>query len=253
METILIIITALVPVAVLLRYIYKKDKVRPEPLGMLSKGLLYGVLSAFLAIIIDDLIMMAGFDFNSMSIESVFDASIVSLFGAALPEEAAKLFMLWLLLRRNKYYDEYLDGIVYAACVGLGFAGFENVVYLFTDDNWLQLGLMRGITAVPAHFTMACAMGYFYSECHFGNKKGFTAACVFLVPVFIHWLWDTLAFSSSLLAEASSLLVFAGFLFVIYRLYKKSKQRIVAMQVKDDLRVMPPLPNDQNNQTTNLT
>lgn len=255
--TLIILVTALAPAALLFWYINYKDKAHPEPVKLLVKGLVYGMLSAFLVGGYGSLLAMAGFNLDIESLDSLGGAATLSLFGAALPEEGAKLFMLWLLLRNNKYYDEYLDGIVYAACVGLGFAGLENVLYLFNaQDEWLQVGLMRGITAVPAHFTMACAMGYFYSEYHFGGKKRTSAACVFLVPVFIHWLWDTLAFSASLLGMSSSLLMDAVFLYFIYRLYKSTRQRIAEMQHKDDLRVMPPIPgapmppNEQNNQTT---
>ena len=257
----LITITALAPAAILFWYIYQKDKAHPEPLGVLIKGLSFGILAALIASAIDTLLIKTGLNFDIDSIQSIGGAASLSLYGAALPEEAAKLFMLWLLLRNNKYYDEYLDGIVYAACIGLGFAGIENVGYLFSADDWIQLGLMRGITAVPAHFTMACAMGYFYSEYHFGKKNKLTAACIFLVPVFIHWLWDTIAFSTSLINQSASLLMDAVFLFFIYRLYKGTKNRIADMQNKDDLRIMPPIPGSptppslprEDKQPTNFT
>lgn len=61
----------------------------------------------------------------------MFYAIRLSFFGAAILEESAKLFMLWLLLRKNKYFGERVDGIVYAVCVSLGFAALENVMYLF--------------------------------------------------------------------------------------------------------------------------
>ena len=255
--TCLILVTALAPAAVLFWYIYQKDKAHPEPLGLLVKGLVYGIVSALIAGGIGALLMAAGADFDINHITSLGGAAKLSLFAAALPEEAAKLFMLWLLLRNNKYFDEYLDGIVYAACIGLGFAGIENVGYLFNaQEAWLQTGMMRGITAVPAHFTMACAMGYFYSDYHFGKKSTVTAACIFLVPVFIHWLWDTLAFSASLMSQSVSLLMDAVFIFFIYRLYKDTKHRIAEMQHKDDLRIMPPIPGaptpPDNQQPTSL-
>ena len=85
--------------------------------------------------------------------------------GAAMPEEATKLLMLWLLLRRNKYFDERFDGIVYACCIGMGFAGTENVLYLFGNiENWQSVAVSRAIFAVPGHFMFAVAMGYFYSN-----------------------------------------------------------------------------------------
>ena len=105
------------------------------------------------------------------NLETLTGAVSTALLAAAIPEELAKLAMLWLFLRKNPYYDEYLDGIVYAACVGLGFAGAENFLYLLQSENWVGVGIVRGITAVPAHFAMACAMGYFYSKRHFGDRS----------------------------------------------------------------------------------
>lgn len=46
----------------------------------------------------------------SFPLETVADAFLL----AAIPEEFAKLFMLWLLLRKNPFFDERFDGIVYA-------------------------------------------------------------------------------------------------------------------------------------------
>lgn len=43
--------------------------------------------------------------------------------------------MLWLLLRNNPYFDEHFDGIVYAVCIGMGFAAIENVLYLSTTTS----------------------------------------------------------------------------------------------------------------------
>lgn len=49
MQITLILISALTPVAVLLWYIYRKDKVQPEPANWLLKAFGYGVLSTFLS------------------------------------------------------------------------------------------------------------------------------------------------------------------------------------------------------------
>ena len=124
----LIIITALIPAVILGWWIYQKDSLRPEPLRMLIQAFLYGVGSTFVTLVITQLLGMIGllvYDLGSFT-----GAVGTALFAAALPEEMAKLLMLWLFLRKNPYYDEYFDGIVYAACVGLGFAGTENILYL---------------------------------------------------------------------------------------------------------------------------
>ena len=83
---------------------------------------------------------------------------------AAIPEEAAKLLMLWLVLRRNRHFDEYFDGVVYAVCVGMGFAGLENIFYLIDEEDMMAVGIARGVFSIPAHFMFAVAMGYYYQR-----------------------------------------------------------------------------------------
>jgi len=235
----IIIITALLPVAILGWWIYRKDSMRPEPLQQLFAAFFYGVGSAFVAMVLaTPLTLMLGFD-SIEQMNTVGDAISVSLFSAAVPEEIAKLLMLWLFLRRNRYYDEYLDGIVYAACVGLGFAGAENILYLLQSEDWLLTGIMRGVTAVPAHFAIACAMGYFYSKRRFGDRSNLTAACVLGVPVIIHWIYDALAFSEGIY-PALSVAINILFVLLIWRVYRSTMRRIGDLQQLDRARMTPP-------------
>ncbi|MBR4828791.1 MAG: PrsW family intramembrane metalloprotease [Muribaculaceae bacterium] len=233
----LIIATALLPVLILGWWIYKKDSLRPEPLGMLYKAFFYGVGSTFVTLVIVSFLGMLGLAVHDLG--SFGGAVSTALFVAALPEESAKLLMLWLFLRKNPYYDEYIDGMVYAACVGLGFAGAENVLYLMQSENWLVTGVMRGLTAVPAHFSMACAMGYFYSKRHFGDRSRLTAFCILAVPILIHWIWDVLAFSEGIM-PALSVVISILFVLLIFYLYKSTVRRITAMKRQDQARMTPP-------------
>ena len=237
---ILILITALLPAAILGWWIYKKDSERPEPLRQLITAFLYGVGSTFLSLLISTVMSLMGimvYDLGSFA-----GAVSTALFAAAVPEELAKLTMLWLFLRKNPYYDEYLDGIVYAACIGLGFAGAENVLYLLQSENWAITGIVRGVTAVPAHFAIACAMGYFYSKRHFGDNSRLTMLCVLAVPVIIHWVYDALAFSGGIY-PALSVISSALFILLIWRVYKSTMRRITELQQQDHAhRTPPPLP-----------
>ena len=233
----LIIITALIPAVILGWWIYQKDSLRPEPLSMLIKAFLYGVGSTIVTLVITQLMGIVGlfvYDLGSFS-----GAVSTALFAAALPEEMAKLLMLWLLLRKNPYYDEYFDGIVYAACVGLGFAGTENILYLVQSEDWIGTGIVRGITAVPAHFAIACAMGYFYSKRHFGDRSTTTAVCVLAVPVLIHWVYDALAFSEGIY-PALSVVINGLFLLLIWRVYANTMKRIDELRRQDAARMTPP-------------
>jgi RsiW-degrading membrane proteinase PrsW (M82 family) len=236
---IIILITALLPVVVLGWWIYKKDSAKPEPLRQLLTALFYGVGSAFVATLFaTPLTLMLGFD-TIEQMNSLGDAISVSLLSAAIPEELAKLTMLWLFLRKNPYYDEYLDGIVYAACIGLGFAGTENILYLLRSEDWLMTGIVRGVTAVPAHFAIACAMGYFYSKRHFGDRSNLTAACILGVPIIIHWIYDALAFSEGIF-PALSVVINILFVLLIWIVYKRTMHRIGDLQQLDQARRTPP-------------
>ena len=236
----LVVITALIPVVVLGWWIYRKDATRPEPLRMLLKAFFYGVGSTFVTLVIVELLKTIGlFTYDLGCFAGAFS---IALFAAALPEEMAKLLMLWLFLRKNPYYDEYLDGIVYAACVGLGFAAAENILYLLQSEDWVMTGVMRGLTAVPAHFAIACAMGYFYSKVHFGDRSRLTAVCVLAVPIVIHWVYDALAFSDGIF-PALSVVINGLFVLLIWWVYTRTMQRIRTMQQLDNpSSVPPPLP-----------
>lgn len=233
----LILITALIPAVILGWWIYKKDSAQPEPPQMLAKAFLYGVGSTFVTLVITSFMSMMGVMVYELG--SFAGAVSTALFAAALPEEIAKLLMLWLFLRKNPFYDEYFDGIVYAACVGLGFAGTENVLYLLQSEDWLGTGIVRGMTAVPAHFAIACAMGYFYSKRHFGDRSRFTACCVLAVPVLIHWVYDALAFSEGIF-PALSVVINVLFVVLIWIVYKRTMGRIDDLQRMDNARRTPP-------------
>lgn len=234
----LIIATALLPALLLGWWIYRKDSVRPEPPQMLFKAFFYGMGSAFLSLVITTIMGVMGIMVYDLG--SYVGAVSTALFAAAVPEEIAKLTMLWIFLRKNPYYDEYFDGIVYAACVGLGFAGAENILYLLQSEDWVGTGIVRGLTAVPAHFAIACAMGYFYSKRHFGDRSNLTAACILGVPIIIHWVYDALAFSEMLAAPALSVVLNILFVLLIWRVYKSTMRRIGDLQQQDQARMTPP-------------
>lgn len=234
----LIIATALLPALLLGWWIYRKDSMRPEPPQMLFKAFFYGMGSAFLSLVITTI--MGAMGIMVYDLGSYVGAVSTALFAAAVPEEIAKLTMLWIFLRKNPYYDEYFDGIVYAACVGLGFAGAENILYLLQSEDWVGTGIVRGLTAVPAHFAIACAMGYFYSKRHFGDRSNLTAACILGVPIIIHWVYDALAFSEMLAAPALSVVLNILFVLLIWRVYKSTMRRIGDLQQQDQARMTPP-------------
>ena len=224
---------ALAPVAWLLWTIYRKDSVQPEPTTWLLKAFLYGVGSVFLTFFISlPLSMVLGLNIDKETYDSLFEALEDAFLLAAIPEEAAKLFMLWLLLRKNPFFDEHFDGIVYAVCVGLGFAALENVVYLISgigDGSWIGVGVTRAVFTVPAHYFFAILMGYYYSVYYFGTDRSTKSKLMVLVaPILAHGIFDSLLFCMRVDEALSGVLMI---LFIIFftKLRKRATMRIESL------------------------
>ena len=230
MQITLILISALTPVAVLLWYIYRKDKVQPEPTKWLLKAFGFGVLSMFLSFVFSVpacLLLGMGMDANTYS--SIREAFADAFVLAAIPEELAKLIMLWLLLRKNPHFDERFDGIVYAVCIGMGFAGIENVMYLIGGidiGSWIGTGIVRALFSVPAHFLFAVLMGYYYSIYHFGIDRSTKIKVLILsAPIIAHGIYDGILMSIQI-DESLAGFCMILFLWFFNNLRKKGKERI---------------------------
>lgn len=222
----LVIFAAIAPVVVLLWQILKRDSANPEPPKMLMKAFFYGMVSTVVTFIFLPITEVIG-DMTMLDDNPLAQAFKQAFFSAALPEEGAKLLMLWLLLRNNPYFDERFDGIVYAVCVGMGFAAVENVLYLFNNyDSWLSVGIVRALFAVPGHFFDAVIMGYYYSHYHFGTRRNpATKALILAAPVVAHGIYDGILFSYDI---DDGVAVVALILFLIFfNRLKKTGRRLI--------------------------
>ena len=204
-----VIALAVLPALILLYYTYQQDKMQREPVKMVAKGFGFGCLSVFCSFFISIPSMRLGL--FPEEINSLGDAVRQAFFGAAIPEETAKLFCLWLFLRKNPYFDERMDGIVYAVSVGLGFAAYENVEYLFAaGTDWVTTGIGRSLTAIPGHFGFAVLMGYYYSLYHFDRYRAPGAGLkMWLYPVLGHGIYDSIAMMSAVTPQLSGAITIA--------------------------------------------
>lgn len=230
MNLIIILIAALLPAILLWLYIWKKDT-QKEPTSWLVKAVLWGV-----AIIIPVAILETGIETMLFGMEgkptSLFRTTTMAFAVAALPEEAFKLFALWMVLRKNPYFDEHFDGIVYAVCVGLGFASMENIMYVFGEEDWFSTAIVRALLAVPGHYVFAILMGYYYSVYHFVDHSPKVAACVLLVPLLAHGTYDALAMSGIVSPVIGGLSFFALIYFCV-KMHKVAKTKVLAQVDRD--------------------
>ena len=226
----IILTVAVLPAILLLLYIRKKDT-QKEPTSWLVKAVLWGV-----AIIIPVAILESGIEAMLFGVEgkptSLLGTTTMAFVVAALPEETFKLFALWMVLRKNPYFDEHFDGIVYAVCVGLGFAAFENIMYVFSEEDWVSTAIIRALLAVPGHYAFAILMGYYYSVYHFVDHSPKVAACVLLVPILAHGAYDAIAMSGMINQYIGGLSSFVLIYFCI-KMHKVAKTKVLALVESD--------------------
>lgn len=192
MDALIVVLAAILPAIILIAYIYFKDYNQREPIKWILIGVIYGVLSAFLALFLaTPATLLLGVQGGS-----VLHNIIVAFCSAGIPEELAKFICLLIVVKKNTFFDERMDGIVYAVCIGMGFAGFENILYLFQSESWLQVGICRALISVPAHFFFAVFMGYFFSNAYFGtDETRYNYVLALVIPICLHAIFDAILFS----------------------------------------------------------
>lgn len=225
-NVLIMILAAILPAFLLVGYICFKDRKQPEPFSLIMRGMLYGLLSAAVAIGIDSLLLY--FHIIGGEPQTLQDALMIAFVGAAIPEEGAKLLMLWLLLRKNPYFDERFDGIVYAVCIGMGFAGTENIFYLLSSiENWQSVAIQRAIFSVPGHFMFAVAMGYLYSKVAF-DKRWYYIPAIYFLPVLLHGIFDSLLLMITVEPILTYILLPIFYIF-IWKMFKRARRRIAKL------------------------
>jgi RsiW-degrading membrane proteinase PrsW (M82 family) len=210
------LLASLAPVFIILFYIWFRDKYDREPLGMLIKALLVGILIVVPVIFVERMLM--GFMPQAGKVaEAAYHAFVV----AGFTEELFKFLGLYILVWRSPSFNEQFDGIVYAVFVSLGFAGVENVLYVM--DGGMQTALTRAITAVPAHAIFGIAMGYYLGIAHRYKelRSSFLARALF-IPILLHGIYDFI-----LMVEINWLLVlFIPYVIWLYILGMKKMKRL---------------------------
>ena len=218
--SLLLIGAGLLPAIVLCVYIYIKDRVEKEPLGLLIKLLIAGVVICFPVVLFEEILL------------DIFkgNAILENFVGIALVEEGFKLIAVLIFTKNNKEFNSIFDGIVYAVFVSLGFAALENVLYV-TQYGWMN-ALLRAVMSVPAHTFFGIMMGYYYSfwvildrtakQERIFKEQGLVeksvveyssirfAVASIVVPVFLHGLYDYCCTSESLTATIVFIVLLIG-------------------------------------------
>lgn len=205
---------AVLPVVLLMVFIYRQDKYQKEPVKSLAKAFIGGMLAIPL-----DILIVTGVDAileGTAIANTVFFSAFME---AGIPEELSKFLIFMIFIWRDKNFDEYFDGIVYASFIGLGFACIENIEYVFMYG--FGTGVVRALLSVPGHFLFGVVLGYFLSLAKFEpGKRGVYMWSGLLLAMLAHGLFDWLLMVTSVLPYYVAGLIYIVFIWGDIKLWK---------------------------------
>lgn len=182
---------SLAPVVIIAFYIYSRDRYEKEPASILIKALLTGALCVLPVLLTEGLLLKI-----YRGPEGIDEAAYTAFIVAGLTEEGVKFLALWLFFWGNRNFTEKFDGIVYAVYVALGFAAIENIIYVF--QGGFSVGILRALTAVPAHALFGIMMGYNLGLARFNRRyRVLNLSAAFIIPFISHGAYDFLLLGNS--------------------------------------------------------
>ena len=197
----ILLVISILPVIVIAWFIWQRDSEK-EPTKLLLKLFGGGLLSTILALILTFILY---FIFPFFSIKhynlNLFELFISVFIGVALIEEVSKWLMTYFIAFRHQAFSHKYDGIVYATFVSLGFALFENILYVL--QGGIIVGIIRAILTVPGHAAYGISMGYYLDLAKVGSlnndKKAVRKNLIYsvLMPTVLHGIFDYCLFAES--------------------------------------------------------
>jgi RsiW-degrading membrane proteinase PrsW (M82 family) len=189
----LTVVAAVAPAVVFSLIVWWLDRYEKEPWGLLAATFIWGAIPAIALSLIAELVMSVPFAvFLGEGSAEVATGSVV----APVVEEFVKaLAILAVFLVFRWEFDGVLDGIVYGALVGFGFAMTENCLYLLGAlveggiVAWIALGFLRTLVFGLNHglFSGIVGIGFGYASVADSAVKRWLAPVIALgVAISVH-------------------------------------------------------------------
>ena len=194
----ILIIIAVLPALILLGFIYMRDRKEKPPVKLMVLLLALGagtIIPAVIAEFIGQLIV-AQTDTDHQTMLLVLCFLVIGIV-----EELGKYLVTVCTTWKSREFQHSYDGVIYMVCASLGFAILENILYVASGG--IGTGILRAFTAIPLHCTVGVIMGALYAKgreaAYAGDHAGMIGfmAWAYIVPVFIHGLYDYLVMAAS--------------------------------------------------------
>jgi protease PrsW len=185
---------SVVPAALLAAFIWYSDITTNEPLGLLVATFVLAVLFATFAAVVNSISRPYFQLFGGLGLVLYFYLIVGPV------EEAVKLLAVRIFAYRSETFDAVIDGAVYGAIAGLGFAAIENTIYITGVVAEAQVGLVTAATDIaaqralvgPGHVFYSAIAGYYLGLAKFNREHaGPLVVKGLLIAAFVHATYNT--------------------------------------------------------------
>ncbi|MGH3457859.1 PrsW family intramembrane metalloprotease [Aeromicrobium sp.] len=191
------ILFALIPLPLLWLAYWWLDRYEPEPRRYKFAAFVWGgVVAVAIALALQ---------FSIQATWDLSDESMASFVAPATEEPAKGLFLLLTFLRLRRVIDGFLDGLVYAGLLGIGFAFIENIGYyaasylgspdikLAGAEGATTTFIVRGVFSPFAHPLFTSAFGIAIAlalACRSRLAKTIVVSLGLATSIGLHGLWN---------------------------------------------------------------
>ncbi len=217
LRLLLLLIASIGPGLLWLWYFYKQDRYEPEPLKLVFKIFLAGLILVVPAGLLEQL--WRGQILSAVRTGNWPSFLVMAFLVIALIEESLKTGFLWWLIGNNQELDEPADGIIYGITLGLGFASLENL--LWASAFGFGVAALRAVITTLAHATFTGWMGYYITQYKFRTHIFSTLMVGFILAWASHGFYDFLLFLRRPAASLLAFLLIAGLLLRLYQFLQK--------------------------------
>ena len=191
----------------------RKDAYQPAPRRLIAVTFGLGCLSTIPAGIIEFIFLGDSFLEEGGGLGSV---AAGMLFVVGPVEEACKFAVVRLKPYRSLYFDEPMDGLVYAAAASLGFASMENLFYVLEFGP--EIMIVRAPVSTVSHLVDGSIWGYALGVHQAsGYRRSMLVAACLVLAACIHAMFNILAFASFPLPLGAVALTIGGAIWVSRR------------------------------------
>jgi len=206
------VITALIPAAAYLLWMYANDRFEREHIWLIMLAFGWGCFSMIPAALLNDLI------------------SVGWSGRAAFTEEPLKILGVYLIAtnqRLKSEYNDHLDGLVYGVAAGLGFAFAENILYIARNLETIgPIIILIRIFSMTMHMFATGMIGYWigYLKIYGMPVRLTTILPALVLAILVHMIWNTLAQFLNI-AGLVIVSIWAGFM--VYYLNKLAREALI--------------------------